>query len=112
MSKKIKIVMVPVDRAPYVTNVSDTLENLQKLVGGYIKTVRFCTDLLLIVNEEGVIRDLPVNETLHKAFGHPFRGDAFFVSCAGEEFVGIKDDFARLLLSSVKKVWQEAHADD
>lgn len=38
-----------------------TLEELQEIVGGYIELVKF-DPIPLIVNEEGRILDLPVNE--------------------------------------------------
>lgn len=40
--------------APYVTNISNTLENLQRFVGGWIETVSFPEDGVVIVcDEEG-----------------------------------------------------------
>lgn len=34
---KIRILALPVDREPYITNISNTLENMQRFVGGYIE---------------------------------------------------------------------------
>lgn len=39
MSKKIRVLMKRPDSDWYVTNISDTLENLQNTVDGYIETV-------------------------------------------------------------------------
>lgn len=50
---KIKVIIKQPGRAPYVTNISNTLENLQKTVDGYIETVTLCSDLVIICNEEG-----------------------------------------------------------
>lgn len=78
---KIRVVMMPVDRAPYITFISDTLENMQKIVGGYIESVRIAKDAAMIVNEEGILRNLPIN--LSCAFPNIY-GDAFFVGVNGE----------------------------
>ena len=61
MAKKIKcIVKRPGEQFGHMTWVSDSLENLQKTVGGYIETVTLPEhNLVLICNEEGSIRDMP-----------------------------------------------------
>ena len=63
MSKKIKcIIKRPDEQFGHVTWISDSLENLQKTVGGYIETVSIDDhELVLIVNEEGKLRDMPYN---------------------------------------------------
>ena len=63
MSKKIKcIVKRPDEQFGHMTWVSDSLENLQKTVGGYIETVSIDDHkLVLIVNEEGKLRNMPYN---------------------------------------------------
>ncbi len=65
MAKKIKcIVKRPDEQFGHVTWVSDSLENLQKTVGGYIETVTLDNGVVLICNEEGRVRDMPYNFTL------------------------------------------------
>ena len=63
MAKKIKcIVKRPDEQFGHTTWISDSLENLQKTVGGYIETVSIDDhELVLIVNEEGKLRDMPYN---------------------------------------------------
>jgi len=39
-----------------------TLEEMQKCVGGYVEFVYLEDDLVLVVNEEGLINNLPHNE--------------------------------------------------
>ena len=43
--------------------IDNTLRTFQGLVGGYIETVTVREDLLLIVNEEGVLQQLDPNST-------------------------------------------------
>ena len=71
MSKKIKcIVKRPDEQFGHMTWVSDSLENLQKTVGGYIETVTLDNGVVLICNEEGRLRNMPYNFTLR--FLHDF----------------------------------------
>ena len=62
---KIRAIVKRTDEAVgHVTNISNTLKNLQKLVDGNIETVRITDSVILICNEEGVILDLPHNLTV------------------------------------------------
>ena len=64
--KKLKVIICPAEREPYVTNVSDTLEALQKAVGGYIGKVTVRKDVVMLCNEEGLLMKL-------LSFGDPRR---------------------------------------
>lgn len=56
---KIGVIIKEPGRLPRHVNISDTLENLQKTVGGYIETVTLCSDIVLICDEEGRIKGKP-----------------------------------------------------
>lgn len=56
MGKKISVIIKEPGKVPRHVNISDTLENLQKTVGGYIETVTFATDLVVICDEEGRLK--------------------------------------------------------
>lgn len=70
-----------------------TLEEMQKAVGGYIEMVPLPTNLIaggkhpvtdqgqvyMIVNEEGLILDLPYNKYASQIAGQDVRGNALFV---------------------------------
>lgn len=63
------IIKRPDEQFGHVTNISCTLENLQRTVGGYIETVTFPgadpkDTFVIICNEEGRLRDLPYNFVL------------------------------------------------
>lgn len=51
-----------------VTDIKNTeLKYLQNIVGGYIEIIPLQgTDQLLVINEEGKLKDLPVNEIATK----------------------------------------------
>jgi hypothetical protein len=53
-----------------------TLDQLQKLVGGYIQVIELKDDRQMIINEEGKLMGLPYNDTATKIYNHHFgRGD-------------------------------------
>lgn len=61
MSKIKAIIKRPDEPAGHVTNISNTLENFQKTVGGKIEMVRLGDGLILVVNEEGKLLGLEPN---------------------------------------------------
>lgn len=87
---KIKVIIKQPGREPYVTNISNTLDNLQKTVGGYIETVTLCSDLVVICNEEGRLRGLPRNCDV---LGVDFVGTIVFARIDGDEFCDIPCDY-------------------
>ena len=66
--------------------VSNTLENLQRNVGGYIETVTLATDMCVICDEEGRLKGKPYNCTI---CGVDFVGDVLLVGVKGEEFADL-----------------------
>ena len=67
MSEKIRaIVKRPDERYGHVTNISNSLKNLQKTVDGRIEVVRISAEVALIINEDGKIFDLPKNFQMGK----------------------------------------------
>ena len=89
---KIKVLMKRPDSHWYVTNVSNTLKNLQNLVGGYIETVTLLTPQagrkgpVIICNEEGKLIGLPYN---CRFFGEDFVGTILIAGVDGEEFADL-----------------------
>lgn len=64
-------------------HISDTLENLQKIVGGYIETWPFANDATVICNEEGLLRDMPFSCVV---LNQPFYGTIIFAGVKGDDF--------------------------
>jgi len=48
------------------------LEELQEIVGGYIEVVWFPNDKIMVINEEGKLLNLPINETATKIYFDAF----------------------------------------
>lgn len=73
--------------------VENTLEALQKQVGGYIETGSFMKNTCIICNEEGLLIGLPVNVFLD----YPFRGTLLIVGVDGEEFCDVDERMKEML---------------
>ena len=58
-----------------------TLEEAQKIVGGYVEMVRSPTDpsIQILVNEEGLLRGLPFNEHATELCGTGIVGPAIIL---------------------------------
>ena len=86
MADKIRAISKRPGCPPRSVWVSNSLENLQRSVGGYIATVRLATDCCVICNEEGRLLGLPYNCTIA---GVDFVGDILLVGVKGEEFADL-----------------------
>lgn len=96
------IIKRPDERYGHVTNISTSLKNLQKTVGGDIERVTLVPGhSVILCNEEGKIRGLP-----HNIF---FRGYPFFDNIVGDLIViGVDEeaeDFTDLDMSFT--AWKE-----
>ena len=94
--KKINVLIKDPGKKPRHVNISDSLGNLQKTVDGFIQTVTIATDLVIICNEEGLIRDLPYNCTI---CGAKLCGTIIMCGVDRDEFADLPcswDDIKRL----------------
>ena len=90
MADKIRVISKRPGCPPRSAWVSNSLENLQTAVGGYIETVKLATDMCVICNEEGRLKGLPYNCTVA---GVDFVGDILLVGVKGEEFADLSISF-------------------
>ncbi len=95
MDKAHYAVLIPAEgaaRPQAIDLTGDVLAELQDLVGGYIETYRTRSSgkHILICNEEGKLRHLPVNEAATYLFMQNacdyFAGDVLLVEDGGEDF--------------------------
>ncbi len=70
-----------------LTEIENSLEALQKAVGGYIETVTVAEDLVIICDEEGRIK----HDFNLFIFGIEFYGTIIFAGVDGEEFADIPE---------------------
>lgn len=65
-----KVLMVEPMKAPYTTELNNSLENLQKAVDGYIQVLYpFDDSACIICNEEGKLTGLPLNRAVRDDSG-------------------------------------------
>lgn len=95
MQKIRAIIKRPDEKYGHVTNISPTLENLQKTVGGYIEPVSF-DGWVILCNENGKIEGLPYNMRLGNV--DVLVGTIVVLGTEGEEFTDCPVDF---------KVWKK-----
>lgn len=85
--------------------INNTLEDLQAQVGGYIETVplsHIYPNLVMVVNEEGKIRQLPLNSKATRLLMDPtdyIAGNALLLMTSGDEFVGLPPQLLNVLFS-------------
>ena len=90
MAHKIKVIIKrPDEQYGHVTNISNTLENLQQTVEGYIETLTM-PGYVLILNEEGRLDDSPFN--CHVA-GFNLFGTIIVAGRAADEFADVGISF-------------------
>lgn len=83
MKKFIRVLIKEPGKAAEMRTIENTLESLQKIVGGYIETVTMFADLVVICNEEGRINGMPFNCEI---CGADFVGPIILAGVDGEEF--------------------------
>lgn len=81
-------------------DIDNTLEALQKAVGGYIETVTLFEDITLICNEEGRLMDLPYNMEF---LGIHFVGPVLVVGRAEEEFRSLTEEESQRVMKYIFK---------
>ena len=95
MSKIRAIVKRPDERFGHVTNISNTLKNLQKLVDGPIQVVPITHDTVCICNEEGKIQRLQRNFIMGRIPFHDIIvGECVIVGVDGEDFCDCPMEFS------------------
>ena len=75
-------------------DIDNTLEALQKAVGGYIECVSLATDICLIVDEEGLLKGKEYNVTF---CGMPLVGTVLLVGVDGDDFCDVPNNIKDFL---------------
>lgn len=75
--------------------IENELEALQQAVGGYIETVTLDEDVVVICDEEGLIKEYEYNCEVN---GVDFVGTILLCGISGEEFADVPEDIAAYLL--------------
>lgn len=83
---EIRVIRKAPGKAPEEIWIPNTLEALQAEVDGYIETVRIASDCVIVCDEEGLLKNKPMNQT---KIGWRFAGTVLLVGTRGEEFTDI-----------------------
>ena len=92
-----RVIVVEPKKNPEVREIGDSLESMQKIVGGPIEGVYpFDEPVALICNEEGKLLNLPLNRALRDDEGNVYDiiSGTFFVCAAppdSDRFEGLTD---------------------
>ena len=113
---KIKILACPVDREPYITNIENSLRNMQNYVGGYIETMTVLKNpqVILICDEEGLLKGRAWNPSIpdlgkYGGWMPEIVGDCFLCGVDGEEFADLPDKWKDVLLKRAKEAYRGQH---
>jgi hypothetical protein len=87
------IIKRPDESFGHMCNISIRLENLQKLVGGYIETipVKDFQNCVILCNEDGKMQGLPVNIRIPGDF---IVGTIVVLGVDGDEFAAVPIEFS------------------
>lgn len=86
----IRVVLVLPNQKPFEVFMKNELEDMQRVVGGFIEEVRLNDRMSVICNEEGKLMQLPGNRKV----GNDAIAGAFFIvgTNEGEHFVSLSDE--------------------
>lgn len=99
-----KVIRKKPGEAPGICEMENTLEALQKEVGGYIESFKIATDMTILCNEEGKL--IPLQPNIAFA-GEYFYGTVLAVGVKGEEFFSLRPQVADAAMRwlGVKETW-------
>ena len=83
------IIKRPDERFGHVAEIGDTLKDLQDIVGGNIETLQIAASTVMIMNEEGKLRqDCEPNFFIREAhFADVICGNVVLLGIAGDDFM-------------------------
>ena len=106
MANNIDVLVVEPQKEPYMKTIPDTLESLQKEVGGYIQAVYPWDDPVgIICDEEAKLKGSPLNRALRDEDGEIadiIAGTFMVVGLGKENFASLNDTEAKKFASVFK----------
>ncbi len=104
---KMKILLIRPMEVPKEMEIEDSLEEMQRLVGGYIQEIMPFDDVALVCNEEGKFMGLPLNRAIQDERGKVvdiIAGDFFLCRAPVES-----ENFESLTKEQVEKYKKRFH---
>ena len=99
----IKVLVKDPGKAPVITEVENTLEGLQALIGGNIEAVTKKDGLVMLVDEEGKLKRLPLN-FMDYQLDDVIVGRAAFFGTDGDDFADVPEETAKAILEAMPAV--------
>lgn len=90
---KIRVLVKRPNEPPRSVWISDTLENLQRYVGGYIEVFPLATDMVVICDEEGRLKNKEYNCDI---CGVPFVGEIILAGRNDEDFTDLPFQYGQM----------------
>ena len=106
---KIRILALPVDREPYITNIENSLKNMQRFVGGYIETVTVLKkpQVILICGLKGRALNPSIPDLDEYGGWVPeIVGNCFFCGVGRGKFADLPDAWKDVLLKLAKEAYR------
>lgn len=93
-----KIVIKNVDEQAKIVEIENSLKTFQNIVGGYIEVFPFQDNILMVLNEEGKLKNLPLNFVLtNEIYEEQIVGNVFFASRNGVDFDSLSEEQIKIL---------------
>lgn len=94
--RKIKVVLLEPGKIARAAEIEASLENMQRIVGGYIEAYYpFEEQVCIVCNDEGKINGMALNRAVYgdrKEMLDIIAGPAFICDCRGEDFGSLSDE--------------------
>lgn len=104
---KIKVVMLEPEKKAYITEIENSLEEMQSVVEGLIEAYYpFEEEVCIVCNDEGKLLGLPLNRAVKREDGEIIdiiAGTAFICDCKGENFGSLAEEQAERYLKMFER---------
>lgn len=80
-----------------IRDIADELETLQNEVGGYIETITLPDGAVMIVDEEGLLKNYPLNEYASLVCDGAIHGPALICGRNGDRLADVPEQYLTLL---------------
>jgi len=90
------VVIAPNERRKVTDIFTSEIKGLQDLVGGYVQEVHILDGGVMLVDEDGLMKQLPPNPWATRIAGTPIVGTAVIVGSDGSDYTDAPQDYLNL----------------
>ena len=103
IDNKMKVVYKAVGQEPTIIDIAKNGDIMREFIDGYLEVVPFAHDVLVICDEEGKLKEKPLN---FKLFGDDIVGDVLFVSHENGDFKELSQEQIDFIFESFRLIQQ------